>query len=97
MSNGYIGKKHRIQQNISFYYFFKLLYRLIKEYKKDRNFLYYELKHWEKRVKEFKTLNIIKYLSKLKSFFIEIKNDKNISKNFKKFILNLLAYFKYKY
>ena len=97
MSNGYIGKEHRIKQNISFYYFFKLLYRLIKEFKKDRNFLFCELKLWEKRIKEFKTLNIIKYLNKLISFFNEIKNDKNISKKFKKFILNLLKYLKYKY
>ena len=29
MSKGYIGKEHRIKQNISFYYFFKLLYRRI--------------------------------------------------------------------
>ena len=94
MSNGYIDKKHRIKQDISFFYFFQLLYRNIKDFKRDRNFLYYELKIWEERIKEFKILNIIEYLDKLKSFLIEIKNDKNVSKKFKEFISNLLDYLK---
>lgn len=94
MSNGYIGKKHRIKQNISFYFYFQLLYRNIKEFKRDRNFLFYELKTWKKRIKEFKILNIIEYLEKLKKFLIEIKRDKRISKKFKNFIANLLFYFK---
>lgn len=94
MSNGYIGKKHRIKQNISFFFFFKLLYKNIKEYKRNRNFLFYELKAWKKRIKEFKTLNIIRYLDKLKDFLIEIKRDKNISNKFKKFISNLLFFLK---
>ena len=38
------NRDENIYRSISFYYYFKLLYKFIKEFNKDINYLYYELK-----------------------------------------------------
>lgn len=43
MSRGFISRKHRKKQALSFFFYFQLLYRYIKEFDKDRNFIYREL------------------------------------------------------
>ena len=86
MSRGYIGEKHRIKQNISFLLFFNLIYKYIKDYNKDINFLYYEIKLFGERLIEFKKLKIYKYMNNLKKLFNNIMNDHNSSKILKDLI-----------
>ena len=86
MSRGYFGKQHRIRQNISFLFYFNLLYKYIIDYNKDINMLYYEIKITEKRFLEFKSLNIENYLNNLKIFLNNIKNNKKSSKRLKDLI-----------
>ena len=92
ISIGYIGKQHRIRQNISFLLFFNFLYRYIKDFKKDINFIYYEIKHFRKRLFEFKTLKINNYLNVLKDLLNNIKNDENSSQKLKLLIKSIYNY-----
>ena len=60
------------KKSISFILYFSLFYRYIKEFDKDRNYLYYELKNFG-----FEILNIIKY-NNIKYYFNMAKNMLNI-------------------
>lgn len=90
MSNGYISINHRIKQNISFFFYFKLLYKYIKDFDKDRNYLYNEFKIFKIRIIEFKKLHINDYLEKVKLFLYEIKNDNKSSELLKNLVNKLL-------
>jgi hypothetical protein len=90
MSRGFMNKKHRIKQDISFYLYFKLLYKYIKDFDKDRNFMYNEINTNRKRIIEFKKLNISDYIEKVKFLLYEIKNDDKSSELLKNLIHKLL-------
>lgn len=92
MSIGFINKNHRIKQDISYFLYFKFLYKYIKEFDKDRVFIFNEIKVNIKRIIEFKKLNISDYLDKVKFFLYEIKNDEKSSEFIKNFIGKLLLY-----
>jgi len=90
MSNGFINIKHRIRQNISFFFYFKLLYKYIKDFDKDRNLLFNEINIFKNRIIEFKKLHINDYLEKVKLFLYEIKNDNKSSEILKNLMNKLL-------
>ena len=90
MSRGFMSKNHRIKQDISFYLYFKLLYKYIKDFDKDRNFMYYEINTNQMRIIEFKNLNISDYIEKVKLLLYQIKNDDKSSELLKKLIHKLL-------
>jgi len=90
MSNGFISIKHRIRQNISYFLYFKLLYKYIKDFDKDRNFLYNEINTDKIRIIEFKKLHINDYLEKVKLFLYEVKNDNKSSELLKNLMNKLL-------
>ena len=75
MSNGYINNLHRINQDISFFLYFKILYKYIKEFDKDRYYLLSELNFNKERLVEFKKLNITQHIEKVKKLLYDIKND----------------------
>jgi glycosyltransferase involved in cell wall biosynthesis len=80
--NDYLRKK-----SISFFLFFHLLYRLIKDFDKDRNYLYYEL-----LLNGNYMLNLVKlnnteyYLKKAIIMLNDILNDNKTTKEFKNYI-----------
>ena len=86
MSRGYTSIKHRIKQNISFLFYFNLLYKYIKDYNKDINYLYYEIKIQMSRLLEFKKFKIDNYMINLKNLLNNIRNDKNLSQKLKNLI-----------
>jgi glycosyltransferase involved in cell wall biosynthesis len=90
MSRGFINKNHRIKQDISFYLYFKLLYKYIKDFDKDRNFMYNEINTNQMRIIEFKKLNISDYIGKVKLLLYQIKNDDKSSELLKNLIHKLL-------
>ena len=73
MSLGSFGKKHRTRQNISWLLFCVLIYRYSKDYNKNINLLYYEIKLVKRRFIEFKTIKILHYLNILKTLLMNIK------------------------
>ena len=93
MSNGSNGIKHDIIVSINYLLYFKLFYRYIKDYKKDLNFLYYDIKFLSEYLLKIKKLNVLEYIPIIKDFFICLINEENISKEFKRYINRLLLYF----
>ena len=82
------GKAHDLIVSYNFLLYFKLFYKYIKDFKKDLNFLYYDLKLTYFYILKLKELNNIKYISETIDFLNQII-DNNISISFKNFIKNL--------
>ena len=93
MSRGEGGNKLKIIRTINHFYYFKIFYKYLKEYKKDRNYLFYEMKNLKHYILYIKDLNIKKFIPIEKKFIKEIIRDKYTSFAFKKFLRELLVYF----
>ena len=86
ISHKKINEKVLVMESISFYLYFKLLFKYIKDYDKDRNYLYYELKYCGMFMLNLKKYNLKDYLQKIKYFFNEILDDKKTSIKLKNLI-----------
>lgn len=95
MSNGKNGKKHDIIVSINYLLYYKFLYRYIKDFNKDLNFLYYDIKQFSFFLTNIIKLNITEYIPILIDFYKNIINEKNISKQFKKYIISINLKIKY--
>jgi glycosyltransferase involved in cell wall biosynthesis len=94
MSRGEIGiniKKIRI---INHFYYFNIFYEYIKEFHKDRNYLFYEMKNLKHYILFIKDYNLTEYIPKQIKFMEKIKKDKYTPYGFKLFLDELLSYFK---
>ena len=89
ISHNKINKRDFILESISFYLYFKLLFKYIKDYNKDINYLYYELKYCGIFMMNLKKYNIKEYIQKIKKLFYEILNDKRASIKLKNLIEKL--------
>ena len=92
MSRGEGGIKLKIIRTINHFFYFKIFYKYIKEFKKDRNFLFYEMKNLKHYLYNIKYLNITKYIPKQIKFIKEIIRDKYTPFSFKIFLDELLVY-----
>ena len=93
MSRGEGGQKLKRVRTINHFHYFSLLYKYLKDFKKDRNFLMYEMKDLNHYVLYIKDLDIKKYITKEIKFLNELLNDKYVKKDFRKYIKETLAYF----
>ena len=84
-----IGNIHDLIVINNYLLYSKFLYKYVKDFKKDLNFLFYDLKYIYSYIMKFKDLNASNYISATTDFFKEIIND-NISNHFKIFIKNLI-------
>ena len=80
--------KHDIIVSYNYLLYFKLLYKYIKDFNKDLNYLYHDLKANYIYILKFRELNTTNYIYLSIYFFKEIIND-NISLEFKKFVNQL--------
>ena len=93
MSRGEGGIKLKQIRTINHFFYFKIFYKYLKEYNKDRNYLFYEMKNLKHYILNIKDLNITKYIPMQTKFIKEIIGDKYISFGFKVFLGELLVYF----
>ena len=93
MSRGEGGNKLKIVRTINHFYYFKIFYKYLKDYNKDRNYLFYEMKNLKHYILYIKDLNITKFIQKQKIFIKEIIRDKYTPFVFKIFLGKLLSYF----
>ena len=93
ISHGNLGLNQELLNSKNILLYMNLLYKYIKYFKKDRNYLFYELKSFKGFLLNFNMFNIIKYITETKIYLNCILNDKNISKEFKELILNLTLTF----
>lgn len=84
------NKKHLILESKSFYFYFKLFLKYIKDFDKDRNFIYYELKQIYYSLRNFKKYNIKEYVLKTKQMFLDILNDNKSTLKIKQYINELI-------
>ena len=94
MSNGDGGIQLKIIRSINYFLYFQLLYRYIKDFHKDRNFLFFEMKNLNNFLLNIKNYNIKDYISKTIAFITNILSDKYISKDFYNYLSDLLNIFK---
>ena len=75
------------KKSISFFLFYQLFYRLIKEFDKDRNYLYYELRPFGNYLLNLGKYDNTKYfLNKTKIMINDIINDNKTTQKFKNYI-----------
>lgn len=76
-----------IKKSISYFLFYHLFYRYIKEFNKDRNYLYYDLQAYGYYLMNLGKYNHTEYyLNKTKSMFNDILDDNNATLEFKNYI-----------
>ena len=93
MSNGEGGIHLRMIRSINYLLYFEIFYKYIKDFKKERNFLFYEMKNLNNIFLNIKKYNIKKYIPKAIIFLNKILNDNYLSSNFKNYLKNLLITF----
>ena len=93
MSHGDGGNKLKIIRSINYLLYFQIFYKYIKEFKKSRNFLYFELKDFKKYLLDIKNYNLTNYIPTVINYLNEIINDKYASIYFRNFTNQLLLYF----
>ena len=93
MSRGEGGIKLKKIRTINHYQYFFILYKYIKDFDKDRNFLMYEMKDLNHYVRFIKDLDIKEYIPKEIEFLNNLLEDPKVKYNFRKYITETLAYF----
>ena len=94
MSNGEGGIKLRMIRSINYLLYFEIFYKYIKDFKKDRNYLFNEMKNLNNLFLNIKNYNIKKYIPKAINFLNKILNDNYLTQNFKNYLEKLLLAFK---
>ena len=94
MSRGEGGYKLKRVRTINHFHYFYLLYKYLKDFNKDRNFLMYEMKDLNHYVLFIKDMNIQKYITKEIEFLENLLKDKKVGIEFRKYINRTLEYFK---
>lgn len=89
MTHGKRNKQKQILYCYNYLLYFKKLLSLFKDFKKDINLLFYELKEINFLLLQLRNLDKNRKLEIIK-FYQEIKKEKNISKNFNEYINELL-------
>ena len=93
MSRGDGGIKLKRIRTINHFFYFKIFYKYLKEYKKDRNYLFYEMKNLKHYILNIWNLNITEYIPQEITFLKEIIADKYTPFGFKNFLEDLLVNF----
>ena len=78
---------------LNHYLYFTTFYRYIKEFNKDRNFLFYELRDLQKYMKSIKECEIFDYIPKAIAFLKEILDDNLASQEFKDFANEMIIFY----
>ena len=92
MSRGDGGEKLMEIRALNHLSYFKLFYKYLKEYNKDRNYLYYEMKDLHRFILYMKKTKL-KYQMNQINFIQQIMKDKNITNEYKDYLYNILLFF----
>ena len=91
MSRENNGIQHDIIVSINYLLFYKLFYRYIKDFKKDLNFLFYDMKLCYNYLLNIKKYKINEYIPIINTFIDLVSKSNNISIEFKEFLFNILV------
>jgi len=93
MSRGEGGIELKKIRTINHYQYFFILYKYIKDFDKDRNFLMYEMKDLNHYVRFIKDLDIKEYIPKEIEFLNNLLEDPKVNYDFRNYINETLDYF----
>jgi len=93
MSRTKNGNKQDIIISINYLLYYKLFYRYIKDFKKNINYLYYDLRIFYNYLLKIKTFNLSEYIPIVIHFCKDIIKNESITNEFKQFIEQLLLHF----
>ena len=88
------GRKLKNLRAKNYIFYFKLFYKYIKDYNKDINILYYEMKDLEHILLKIKNYNITKYLRIHLNLLKKILKENILSTQFKNYLQNISKYLK---
>ena len=88
------GKKLKNLRAKNYIFYFKLFYKYIKDYNKDINILYYEMKDLEYILLKVKNYNNTKYLRIHLNLLKKILKENNLSIQFKNYLQNITKFLK---
>ena len=83
------NSRHNIVISYNYLLYYTLLFKYLKDFNKNLNILYYDLKDGNKYILKFKELKAKLYISSSISFFYKIMKNK-ISHKFREYIKNLI-------
>ena len=95
MSRGNGGDKLKKTRAMNYLFYFKLFYKYIKDYNKELNFLYHEMKNLNEFILDLKVNNMTQYIKIQTNLIQRILGEKKLSNDFKNYLERLLLYFKY--
>ena len=93
MSRGDGGEKLMKIRALNHLSYFKLFYKYLQDFNKDRNFLFFEMKDLNHYILYLKQNNMNYYLTVQINFVKQLLKDNNISVDFKNYLNNLLIFF----
>ena len=93
MSKGEGGMKLKKIRTINHYQYFSIFYKYLQDFQKDRNFIMYEMKDLNHYILFIQDLNLKEYIIKQIQFLKILLKDKNIEKEFRKYITKTMSYF----
>ena len=96
MSNGDAGINLKNIRSTNYLFYFKIFYKCIKKFNKDRNYLFYEMKNLNNFLLDIKDNNLTNYIKKTINFLNELIIDKYLSEDFKKYLINMIHFFSLK-
>jgi len=94
LSHGDMGNIFKFSLSYNILIYFQILYKYIKYFNKDRNYLFYDVKSFSNYLTFFLDLNESHYINETKIFFKNILNDIHISNDFKSFVFDFILKFK---
>ena len=86
------GRKLKNIRAKNYIFYFKIFYKYIKDFEKDINILYYEMKDLEHFVKKIKDYNMTKYIGIQRNFIKKILKENILSVEFKSYLQNFLNF-----
>lgn len=94
MSRGEGGIELKKVRTINHYLYFKLFYRLIKEFNKNRDYLFFEMKDLNHYVYFIKDLDIKEYIPKQIKFVKYMLEDESLSPDFRNYLVEVFNNFR---
>ena len=93
MSRGEGGIELKKVRTINHYQYFYLFYKYLKDFKKDRNFLMYEMKDLNHYILFIKQLDMKEYIIKEIIFLKNLLSDRKVKREFRNYIKKTLYFF----
>ena len=79
--------------SVNHLFYFKLFYKYLKDYNKDKNILFSEMKNLQRFILDIKDSKIIQYTMLQKNLIYQIMQEINLSKEFQLYLQNLMNYY----